>query len=116
MKPFRNITSGRRVHAVLLMLAGLAAVAGCDRMAPDPVSNPPQVVTTVAPPKVTGSDASLPDAATVLAAEASASAGAGSQSTNQRDRVTPGQESRAMPLPGQANDHSNTVADPKPGS
>jgi hypothetical protein len=59
-----------------------------------------------------GADNSVPDAGRVLAGEGAASApGSGEPSVNQRSTVTAEQESKAMPLPGQANDHSNTAGE-----
>jgi hypothetical protein len=60
-----------------------------------------------------GADNSVPDAGQVLAREAAAAStpGSGEAAANQRSAVTREQESKSMPLPGQANDHSNTAGE-----
>ena len=95
-----------------LLVAG-SSLGGCGR----PESNPPQAgaaVTPVSPSipvPVTGGvkDGSLPDTTAALSAPGTASAGKASPPST----MTQDQESKAMPMPGQANDHS-TPKIPKP--
>ena len=70
-------------------------------------------------PRTPSTDASLPSASSVFdasAAAAGASAAAPAATAPQaraNAELTPAQESRSMPLPGQANDHSVPVTPPK---
>jgi hypothetical protein len=74
-----------------------------------PASTPPERIAVPA----SGADTSVPDAGRALAAEgAPASApGSGEPTSNQRSGITARQQSQSMPLPGQANDHSNTAGE-----
>jgi hypothetical protein len=102
------------------MLAGAAlamALAGCQK------SEPPAITSIDAPPRPVANgtpnaqmpkgDPSVPDAATTFAAQAVAEKPEGMQDTAAprqkpapREEMTKAEESKAMPLPGQANDHS----------
>ena len=70
-------------------------------------------------PRTPSTDASLPSASSVFdasAAAAGASAAVPAATVPQaraNAELTPAQESRSMPLPGQANDHSVPVTPPK---
>ena len=73
-------------------------------------------------PRTPSTDASVPSASSVFkapAAAASAAAGAADPAASAAQaranaELTPAQESRSMPMPGQANDHSVPVVPPKP--
>ncbi len=108
--------------------AALAMVlAGCQKSdAPASTSSgaPPESVTTNASPvpQMPKGDPSLPDAATALAAQDAADktkalqdATALQQKPAPQDKMTKTEESKAMPLPGQANDHSTTAVDKNKG-
>lgn len=68
------------------------------------------------PPAWTG-DPTVPDAATAFAkddaekAKAEQEAAAAEATAKAHEEMTKGEESKAMPLPGQANDHSTTALD-----
>lgn len=72
-------------------------------------------------PRTPSTDASLPSASSVFdapveAASAAATAADPAASATQaraNAEMTPAQESRSMPMPGQANDHSVPVSPPK---
>ena len=103
--------------------AALAMVmAGCQKGdAPAITSNgaPPQPVANATPiPQMPKGDPSVPDAATVFAAQDAADKTKSMQDTTAlqhkpapQERMTKAEESKAMPLPGQANDHSTTALD-----
>lgn len=64
-------------------------------------------------PQTTSADPSVPDAATALATQDAAEktkamgdAGASQQAPVRQETMTKSEQSSAMPLPGQANDHS----------
>ena len=106
-----------------LMLAG---VAGCQKSDAPPVTSngaPPQTVTNAAPiPQMPKGDPSLPDAASALAAQDAAEkikamqdATALQQKPAPQEEMTGAEESKAMPLPSQANDHSTTALDKSKG-
>ena len=95
-------------------LAALANLSACGDKR-DPARPPQPQVAAAVPATAGGPDPSVPPAAAVLPRDGTASAPT-YPSTNQRNDISRNQESSAMPLPGQANDHSNTVADkPRPG-
>ena len=92
-----------------LGLLSLLALAACDtRVLPDPAL--PRTA-TAQPINSPASDPSLPSAATVqsLPAAKTASDDAGSRT---RGAMTPAQQSNAMPMSGQVNNHSSTALDP----
>lgn len=69
-------------------------------------------------PRTPSTDASLPSASSVFdapaaAAPAAVDPAASAVQARANGELTPVQESRAMPLPGQANDHSVPVSPPK---
>ena len=108
--PYRH----RLTWATLLVVG--SSLSACGR----PESTPPQAATAAIPvsPQTTVSvtggakDGSLPDTAAALATPGTASAGKGSPpSTMTRD-----QESKAMPMPGQVNDHSTPASAKSKGS
>ncbi len=104
---------------VALALVALLAGAGCDKrsgpLPTPPLPSPP--LPTAAPtvtPQASG-DPSLPDAQTALrAGAAQASASDAQRSAPAHPAMTRAQEATAMPLPGQANDHSSLALDPPP--
>jgi hypothetical protein len=112
-KAFRSIFAG----AALAM-----ALTGCQKSdVPVITSNgvPPEPTTNAAPvPQFAKGDPSVPDASTVFAAQDSAEKARAMQDTAAlqqkpapQETMTKAEESKAMPLPGQANDHSTTALD-----
>ena len=107
--------------------AALAMVlAGCQRSDAPPVTSngaPPQPVTNAAPiPQMPKGDPSLPDAANALAAQDAADKTKAMQDTTAlqqkatpQEEMTRAEESKAMPLPSQANDHSTPALDKSKG-
>ena len=98
------------------------ALAGCQRgVAPanPPNGAPAQSVTSVGPiPQMPKGDPSVPDASTVFAAQDAAQRAkampdptALQQKAAPQEKMTVAEELKAMPLPGQANDHSTTALD-----
>jgi hypothetical protein len=116
-----------RVSRSIFAGAALAMVlAGCQKSdAPAITSSggPPEPVTNASPiPQVPKGDPSLPDAATALAAQDAADKTKAMQDTTAlqqkpapQEKMTKAEESKAMPLPGQANDHSTTALDKSKG-
>lgn len=99
------------IGAALAML-----IAGCEKSsAPAIMSNsaPPLPVTNAAPiPQVPKGDPSLPDAATVFATQDTTAL---QKKPATSEKMTKAEESKAMPLPGQANDHSTPALDKSKG-
>lgn len=92
-----------------LLMSSLLALAACDtRVLPDPAMPRTETAKPVNSP---ARDPSLPSATTAqtLPAGKTASDDAGSRVTG---TLTRAQESNAMPLPGQVNNHSSTALDP----
>ncbi len=101
-------------HAAAFCLAALALTA-CDKKPADPPV--PQV--TDAPAQATStagiaSDPSVPDAAAVFPASAASQPAVTAGRENKS--ISDSQESTAMPLPGQNNDHSAPLIPAKPAS
>jgi len=111
----------------LLIGAALAVVlAGCQKSDESTITSngaPPQPVTDATPfPQMPKGDPSVPDAATVFAAQDAAAKTKATQETTAlqqkpapQEKMTKAEESKAMPLPSQANDHSTTVLDKNKG-
>jgi hypothetical protein len=116
-----------RVSRSIFAGAALAMVlAGCQKSdAPAVTSNgtPPQPVTSATPiPQMPKADSPVPDAATAFAAQDAAEKTKAMQDTTAlqqkpapQEKMTKVEESKAMPLPGQANDHSTTALDKNKG-
>ena len=102
------------------------ALAGCQKSDPTmSTSNgvPPEPVASATPiPQFPKGDPSVPDAATVFAAQDAAEKAKAMQDTAAlqqqpapQEPMTAAEESKAMPLPSQANDHSTTALDKNKG-
>ena len=113
-------------RSIFIGAAIAIALAGCQRSdAPAVTSNgaPPGSAATATPiPQFSKGDPSVPDASTVFAAQDAADkakamqdATALQQKPAPMEPMTKTDESKAMPLPGQANDHSTTALDKKKG-
>ena len=118
-------TQGTLARRLLAMLAGLAVavgVASCNRTADNQstvdkaaleptapkIGPPPAQPAPVMPPKA---DAVF-DQSTAQSGPASSSSTAGSTGdSGAKEPMTKAQESNAMPMPAQANDHSTTTTD-----
>ena len=104
------------LHLPLVAIACIVTtLAACSRATPEPpatVTGPltPATVATAA----SAGDTSVPDAALVFAPAAAASVDPGAGRSNKP--MSPAQESAAMPLPGQNNDHSAPLSPAKAGS
>lgn len=98
------------VRAVALI--GLLGLSGCGRGAQPPLneSAPPPVDKAATAQQGAASGTSVPDAGIALSEQdAIATRSKGTPPTT----MTQAKESAAMPLPGQANDHSGAVRDDK---
>ncbi len=114
-------------RSIFFIGAALAlALAGCQKSDPTTITSngvPPEPVTNAAPiPQMPKGDPSVPDAATVFAAQDAAEKAKAMQDTAAlqqkaapQEPMTQAEESKAMPLPAQANDHSNTALDKNKG-
>lgn len=110
---------------VLVVMAFITALTGCQRKDEAAVtSNASQSQTTAnpEPSSRTAGDPSLPDASTALAADDTPDKPKTTQDTDTlqhtptpQKEMTKEEESNAMPLPGQANDHSTTALDKTKG-
>lgn len=103
----------------LLALLALLALSGCDRKPADPpqpksmgmnapVAAAPGVASSSGTP-----DPSVPSAAATAAVQAAPAASTARDDPSNRapDGLTKAQESNAMPMPGQVNNHSTTAND-----
>lgn len=107
-EPFTRPRSRSRAFAAWLgvgLVVPALLLGACDKTP----SDPPSPLTTPAPagsaPATSGgADPSVPDASSVLPPGTAPKADAAAGRTH--NAMTPAQESGAMPLPGQNNDHS----------
>jgi len=91
-------------HRAALVLAGLA-LSACSRTAPEPPTPSVTPAPDLTAPSTAGAgDASVPAAASVVRPVAGAKADAAAGRS--LGAMSPAQQSAAMPLPGQNNDHS----------
>ena len=106
--------------ALALVITGL--LGACSPHAADPpLAAGPSDRPDLTMPRTPSTDASLPSASSVFDAPVAAAQtaaitaepGASTAQARANTEMTPAQESRAMPLPGQANDHSVPVSPPK---
>ncbi len=95
-----------------LLIVGSFALQACDK---SPIYTPPATPTpTVNNDAAPAVPSSVPEAASVLTpASPSLTASSGARANNNMSAT---QESMAMPMPGQNNDHSVPVAPAKPAS
>lgn len=110
----RKMARGRQ--ALLLCSLGALLLAACDRREADTTAAPvlPPRVETGLPPASTP-DTSVPAADSVLSPAPGASQPVAA-ATRSNTGMTPAQESSAMPMAGQNNDHSAPVATGKRAS
>lgn len=114
-------TLNRTIFVAAALAAFLPACHNSEE--PSAVSNgqPSQVVADATPIHLgSGRDPSLPDASAVFAEQdaadkATADATALQQAAIPQKEMSKEEESKAMPLPSQANDHSNPVLEEKKG-
>lgn len=119
-QPLRQHRALWRMPLAVLMLSGLM-LSGCERAeAPvvAPQGLPPAPAGAVAEmPGIpaSGADLSVPAASGALSGEppAAGTTTADGNGPNQRSSISESQERQSMPLPGQNNDHSNTVTEDK---
>ena len=113
-------------RSIFIGAAIAIALGGCEGSdVPAATSNgaPPESATTTTPiPQFAKGDPSVPDASAVFAAQDAADkakamedATALQQKPAPQEPMTQVEESKAMPLPGQANDHSTTAIDKNNG-
>lgn len=103
-------------HALLLCSLGVLLLGACDRRdtdAAEPPSMPARAETGLTPSSAP--DTSVPTADSVLNPAPGASQPAATTARS-NSRMTPAQESSAMPMAGQNNDHSAPLATGKRAS
>lgn len=98
--------------ALLVMALAMSACSKAPSAPPAPMTTAPQLETS--PARVGGSDMSVPDAGSVLTPSTGFKADPAAGRTN--GAMTRSQESSAMPMPGQNNDHSAPVSPAKRAS
>lgn len=97
------------------LLLGLLALGACDKRPADPATPRADAVAPAGTVPVTPSapDPSVPSATSVLSAPATATAkDEVAAKVGSNESMTRTQESNAMPMPGQVNNHSTTALDP----
>ena len=116
----------RVTHSIFMSAALAILLTGCQKDEGRIVTSRgerPQAGANATPiPQFSKGDPSVPDAATVFAAQDAAAKAkdlqettALQQSAAPQKAMTKAEESKAMPLPGQANDHSTTALDKNKG-
>ena len=114
----------RALSMLAAMLLSVSMVSGCDARAPAAPALPSARVTDASRPDLTmphtaSTDVSVPSAGAVFAgpaAQVSTDQPGSTPQARANGSLSRAQESNAMPMPGQANDHSVPVAAPKPGA
>jgi len=102
------------LRGTALVFAALL-LAACGKTPPAaPIGMTTPVAGPTTPATAGGADASVPDAASVLAPAAAAKADPTAGRAN--GAMNAAQESSAMPMPGQNNDHSAPLAPPRAAS
>ena len=114
-RPARLLRATAPSQALALALVITCLLGACS---PHPVDPPlaagPSDRRDLTMPRTPSTDASVPSASSVFNAPAvAADAGASGPQARANAEMTAAQESRAMPMPGQANDHSVPVIPPK---
>ena len=105
-------------HRLLLpaILLSVMAVAGCEKRPPDPTKPRTDAIAPAnAQPAVPSApDPSVPAASSVLSAPppATTAKDEASKKVGSNDNLTRSEESTAMPMPGQVNNHSTPSLDP----
>jgi len=102
------------IHGAALIVTALVLIA-CSKVPsepPAPTTKPPTSETAPAP--AGGRDTSVPDAASVLSPAGAAKADPAAERSN--SAMSRAQESSAMPVPGQNNDHSAPLGPAKSAS
>lgn len=108
-------------RAILLSLFLAVGLAACERNVAPKVNVPVAIPSPQATVQPSGPppDTAPPDAATVFAVQDAADRAKVRQDADATNKPVPattmtkGEESKAMPLPGQANDHSSPARDGK---
>ena len=117
-----ELTRARSFAGLVTMAALMLGLAACDRS--DPAAAPRETVRTPSPPPTATSTApGSPQQGTQPLADASSSAPSSGEPAHQNETATnsdapmkpmdKNEESKAMPQPGQVNDHSTVAQDPK---
>ena len=98
----------KTTRTALALVSALSLLAACDKLAEPPA---PRAGTGLPAVPMAMPDPSVPPAPSVLspATTATAKDAASGRATG---TLTPAQESTAMPMPGQVNNHSSTALDP----
>ena len=97
------------------LLLGLLALGACDKRPTDPATPRADVAAPAVTLPVTPSspDSSVPSATSVLSAPVTGTAkDEVAAKVGSNESMTRTQESNAMPMPGQVNNHSTTALDP----
>lgn len=98
----------RHLH-LLIAIAATAALVACGDKSPAPSVSPP-VSSATTPPAVSAAPAlPTPPVTGVSRAETARDSAA----TNPKDDMSKAEESKSMPMSGQAGSHSSTALDPK---
>lgn len=113
----RHDQAFKRTHRCVLGALGLAAllVSACDKAQLGPTPQAEAVkVEPVFPTPASGANTTVPPAESVVTA-ANPTPGASAPAVRSNNAMTPAQESGAMPMGGQNNDHSAPLK-PEPGA
>lgn len=95
-------------HAALTVVVTLCLLAACDKLAERPA---PRAGSGLPAVPMSTPDPSVPPATSVITKPTTATA-RDAASGRTTGTLTPAQESTAMPMPGQVNNHSTTALDP----
>ena len=98
----------KTTRAALALVSAVCLLAACDKIAEPPA---PRAGSGVPAVPMATPDPSVPPVPSVLTVPTTATA-KDAPSGRTTGTLTPAQESTAMPMPGQVNNHSSTALDP----
>ena len=103
----------RPLHLLIAITAAAALVACSDKPSSPPQTNVSPPASNAAPPTAAGTPQTLPTPPSMGAGTNAAETARDSAATNPKEKMSKEEESKAMPMSGQAGSHSSTALDTK---
>ena len=103
----------RRLYPLIAIAAAAVLVACGDKASPPPQTNVSPTVSGAVPPPAASTPPAIPTPPSTAPATNPAATAKDSAATNPKEEMSKEQESKSMPMAGQANNHSSTALDSK---
>lgn len=103
----------RPLHLLIAVAAATALVACGDKPSPPPQSNVSPPVSSSPPPPATGTPPAITTPPSMATGTNPAETARDSAATNPKEPMSKVEESKSMPMSGQAGSHSSTALDAK---